>query len=442
MNTYQQQAQTMAGLSPETIRDLEGVFTKSKLMALPGVIEVSDSLSEVSFVGNEDEMIDVANVCRIQPDCSEMMVVTERHIIVGGLAYDQDVGSPASEMEGEGKIHCLGRRGDREDHAAYYDALGLNSDGSPDYAHGAVCEALSHIVCEAIRKDRSLMTTLHNLVRHRTDWKVAGKGTGWDRVCNLITSAINQEGPDYAMDYIADWFLGVSYWADVADEWQEVLSPLSSQLTWDRVHEAYERALSSGAIGNPLAVVLDVYEHSGICFSISGQGMQCRWDTSRGGAVWIPDRCAEENIRYNAYQALGLGEVRWFGACGSDSDPLNARFSLDQGNTWIGEGRGWDWNQAMHEMLKASGKEIPPEELNAALVRSAEAYAKGCLETYNAWANGDVYGCLLYVIDRQTGERVESHDDEVWGHYGLQYAESELERWILNKSVELCTTVH
>ena len=48
---------------------------------------------------------------------------------------------------------------------------------------------------------------------------------------------------------------------------------------------------------NLLAVRIDKYEHSGINYSVSGEGRQCRWDTSSTWAVWYPDECALEDIK-------------------------------------------------------------------------------------------------------------------------------------------------
>ena len=45
---------------------------------------------------------------------------------------------------------------------------------------------------------------------------------------------------------------------------------------------------------NPLAVRIDKYEHSSITYSVSGEGYQCRWDTSNTWAVWYPDNCLLE----------------------------------------------------------------------------------------------------------------------------------------------------
>lgn len=48
---------------------------------------------------------------------------------------------------------------------------------------------------------------------------------------------------------------------------------------------------------NPLAVRIDKYEHSGISYSVAGEGIQCKWDTSLAWAVWYPDNCAMEDIK-------------------------------------------------------------------------------------------------------------------------------------------------
>lgn len=41
--------------------------------------------------------------------------------------------------------------------------------------------------------------------------------------------------------------------------------------------------------GDQDAQLLAVYSHSGEYWSLSGQGMQCQWDTSNAAGVWIPD---------------------------------------------------------------------------------------------------------------------------------------------------------
>jgi hypothetical protein len=48
---------------------------------------------------------------------------------------------------------------------------------------------------------------------------------------------------------------------------------------------------------HPLAVAIDKYEHSGVAYSLHGEGMQCRWDTSSIWAIWYPDDCVMDDIK-------------------------------------------------------------------------------------------------------------------------------------------------
>jgi len=48
---------------------------------------------------------------------------------------------------------------------------------------------------------------------------------------------------------------------------------------------------------NPDAVRIDKYEHSGISYSVAGEGMNCRWDTSSTWAVWYPDNVLLEEVK-------------------------------------------------------------------------------------------------------------------------------------------------
>lgn len=47
---------------------------------------------------------------------------------------------------------------------------------------------------------------------------------------------------------------------------------------------------------NKYAVILDVYSHSVEIWSLHGAGMNCRWDTSHGAGVWVPDPSCLEHI--------------------------------------------------------------------------------------------------------------------------------------------------
>lgn len=48
---------------------------------------------------------------------------------------------------------------------------------------------------------------------------------------------------------------------------------------------------------NPDAVRIDKYEHSSISYSVEGEGIQCRWDTSSTWAVWLPNKCLLDELK-------------------------------------------------------------------------------------------------------------------------------------------------
>jgi hypothetical protein len=41
---------------------------------------------------------------------------------------------------------------------------------------------------------------------------------------------------------------------------------------------------------NPYAFKLDVYQHGCIVYSLSGEGVQCQFDTAKGVAVFVPKK--------------------------------------------------------------------------------------------------------------------------------------------------------
>jgi len=110
------------------------------------------------------------------------------------------------------------------------------------------------------------------------------------------------------------------------------------------------------------AVLLDCYEHGGQMWSVSGGGMQCRWDTARGAGVWVPDDCLRSQL---------------------DDD-------------------------------EREGKD-----------RAAQAviYAKQFLNSYNDIINGNVYGVVIETYDLDGGH---TNSDHCWGYIGSEYAEDEL----------------
>lgn len=427
-------------LRPETVVALENVSFAMRAQALPGVLEASESIDEVLLTGDnpDEETIDVGRAMRCTPDTEERMVVLGRYVVAGGMVTDQDSShlNPCEAGAANGNIyHVSTRRGDSDEQREYYAALGLDGDGNKDFTCQPVCDRIVKRVMNGLGNDLSIFTRmLHRL-------RATGRSVSKSSLENVIKFAINQEGWEYTLDYLADSLWGVSYWNRMDGKLQDVLQPLADLFSESVAEECWNEAYASGEVGNPLAIPLDIYEHSGIAYSVTGTGMNCRWDTSHAAAVWVPDEDAIDNIRSNVLSELGIGQVAWFGALGSESDPLHARYSLD-GSNWVGEGKGWKWSDALDKLASASTKVIDRKELDSLMYAKAVEYCKGILEEYNDWVNGNVYGVVCYVIDRSTGRVIKDEVDECWGYLGSQYAEEELDALVLAKALEYGQTVH
>lgn len=113
------------------------------------------------------------------------------------------------------------------------------------------------------------------------------------------------------------------------------------------------------------AVLLDRYEH-GLCKYTIRSDSGDHWDTSRGEAVWVPDKYLREEL-----VKITDAEKRW---------------------------------------------------------EQAKKYAEQACEEYTDWANGNCYGYVISVYDKVDGELIE--EDNCWGFVGYEYAEEERDRMV------------
>lgn len=86
--------------------------------------------------------------------------------------------------------------------------------------------------------------------------------------------------------------------------------------------------------------------------------------------------------------------------------------------------RGRENSRAERLLDDADGYYIVPED-----VTDAARYAKGAIEQYSAWCEGDVYGVIVWEYTRESIDDAwedPGRDMEVWGFYGYRYASEEL----------------
>lgn len=127
--------------------------------------------------------------------------------------------------------------------------------------------------------------------------------------------------------------------------------------------------------GREDAVAIDKYEHGAIFYSVSGEGQQCRWDTSSVWCYWLPDK---EVI------------ASW---------PLTD-----------------EYKRALYS--------LPPAALPPIRRKYMVSAARRACELFNWWCNGEVYGVVEqhYTLRKRPAGDHES----VWGCYGLKSASEEL----------------
>lgn len=287
---------------------------------------------DVSFEPVDNNYIDSVKVLRIDND----------RVVVGYLSRDEDSRDPLDEDQSDGSGRIYSAHRDSSTQSEMQEALGLDSEWEP----GLDLIDDDDIRAQYIEYFCDNMTVIDCLA------------TGYERQdgqsdIDFQTACANENFDDWR---------GRTY-----DEQAEEFKL-----------ELWREGRENGTIGTPYAISLDVYEHSGVHYSISGTGVQCRWDTARGGAVWVPDPYCLEHII---------------------SKP------------------------------EAERKEC------------ADECCRDALKAYNAWLSGEVYGVCIAICDSTTGEEISSEEcwGYYTSEHAIQQMNDEVDstvKLLLNKNLE------
>lgn len=313
-----------------------------------------------------------------------LVKITDEKVVLGYLVDDSDCENPLEGWDGMGHIYdCRRHSSTLRD---YEDVLGLR-DGGPDYDlvdEQAVVEAAQ----AAIFADDDL----YEKARAH---------------CLKYWGSEDDEGTLPA-DFIRSCL-------DTANE----LTPVVDLDPY--YHSLWCEGRLNGSIGNKHAVLLDVYEHGQVCYSVSGTGPQCRWDNAVGGAVWIPDECCVEEInrRAPAYMTGHISENRMYGK------------KLYMVRTWARFGEFDDivhqafenWGDAFNYLDSLPGGVYNQPLLDSEYQAARELAAQAC-SVYTDWCNGNTYGVCVATYDLE-GNFIE--DDAVYGFIGDDDAYSSLQ---------------
>lgn len=185
---------------------------------------------------------------------------TPNHIIVGYLAHDDSPQNPLDDCDGMGKIHHHPRsRYGRRD-SDYFEALGLDSYGDPVIDEDKMqmlwrdkVLALPDEVFTPYKPDDETIDPEHFAqdLRLQLANEYAGDYSLWDMVYSAFYRNVRN----------GDWELDRDQIASLAEALEDYIC-----WNWDEVRQE----CWIGA--DPDAVLLDLYDHSGVTWSVSGSG--------------------------------------------------------------------------------------------------------------------------------------------------------------------------
>lgn len=361
-------------------------------------------------------------------------------LVVAYLVYDQDASNPLENCDGMGKIIGRGKYETR-DHAEseLFEALGLDRYGDPNY----------DLVADEVDVEwrRFLEGVCDETWAHVIN-ALGFDGTGGYSPGELINklrdelserSIFNEETVAYALE------MAERYITEINPSYQQI-SDAAAFLEFDPaevIKRVYTEAIEAARIGDPDAVMLDVYDHSGLHWSISGGGMQCRWDTSSGAGVWVPDDCCREEIDrrapvYAFFQIKGTHLLR-----GKDKAYQMLRHLPDGKDEHMAFSDDWGklWDEA--QTLAKTMPEPTSVQLFIGRRHAAEELAQQALDEYNKWLSGDCYGCVVEIFQDVADDGPPNYEqidsDHCWGFIGSDNAEENLKSEFFQPTINRLT---
>lgn len=379
----------------------------------------------------EGETLDTSNeVSSMMNYVSPVFKRVGNLLAVGYLTDDQDCSNPLEDWDGNGKIFFAHRHASRESHQKMQEALGLNADWRP--AVDSVEDKISTLLYCEPKRGKSLLSVFARL------WvEAAAVSVDFQKWClesgqnnrllarELLfhsTNGIKIAKSSNAMYYqrrARKMFLA---WVETGfDRRHRVMDPTDFDCYSDVQKKMWEKLVDDGALGNPDVVVLDCYEHGGQHWSLSGNGMQCRWDTSRGAGVWVPDSCALDEIN-RRMKVYAYGSVECNGSWTKRSGKLRFFASVDATKERSPDFMEW------HDAFKwLESKKQKVADLPLGRKRADRELAQQSLDVYNEWLSGNCYGVVADLFScTSEGEWEFVTSDACYGYVGSEYAEEEL----------------
>ncbi len=162
--------------------------------------------------------------------------------------------------------------------------------------------------------------------------------------------------------------------------------------------EMWQEGRHDGTIGDPHAVLLDVFEHGQVCYSVSGHGPQCDFDTARAGACWVPSQYGREELLRRA-EVYRLGKITKATLQGKTHYYVSV---FDPEGKPVPTHDCLEWHNAFEALSKVKcGWNQPQQEAEA---QAARELATQAAATYTDWCNGNTFITVVVTYDLDGNE--------------------------------------
>lgn len=370
-----------------------------------------------AFSGNSLEIGNVSIDVKGDPVNGGYFARAGNKVIVGYLERDSGCDNPLTSCDGMGAIFTS-KRGSGT-HTQMQKALGLDRDWQPDYESEAFLKHAAKLSLGALMASPEFVAEVQSQQQLLTEKDV--EAFLWHTYLDTdiySPSRLSEDYPSAPAD--EETFINVTTWRDARDR---------------------------GIVGNPFAVSLDVYEHGGVSYSLTGRGMQCRFDTASCGAVWVPDETLEHDLWTDvlAFEGVTVAEKpslhawtepetgRDYGAGIKKTYALvtPAVFTAMQAQTVIGSYPTFSAAKAA-ALMHLGGTWDSLAALDAARPKALQFAAQAC-EEYTKWCNGECYAYFVEIWKLVTDEDGDTlgkcvDNDSCTGFIGFTYAEEELQQ--------------
>ena len=340
-------------------------------------------------------------------DSVEVAELPDGGFRVAYLVHDDDCRNPLTNGDGMGNIWHHPRSDYAERYTEYYQACGLDSYGSP---------IIDEERLQKMWHDRVMGLSLQVFYVNPELRELAS--------AEDLREALAEE------NIVGDY----TFYNNANSAWGDLLAD-AERADFDALVDQVEQAMEAWNYGeaerecqqamSSYAVLIDVYEHGQRAYSTSGTGMQCRWDTSSGEAVWVADAYAKEEIdsraKVYAFGEIVKRELRSRTTYAAIIDPLTTKFLNEPGGE-IGDYSSWGEAYKALKLHVGNFGEPTDEQKERGHQRALHEVAECCISEFDHWQRGECYGVVCVDYDAQ-GEQL-GEDDSCWGYIGTEYAES------------------